>query len=812
MKTTLILTVTIFSLLCFTTYNANADLYLKIGSIKGDVTAQGFQNDIHLSNFQFGVGRSISSITGASERETSAPSLSNLVVGKQMDVSSTGFVNGMFAGNSFPTVDLFLTKIVNGQQFTYNHIVLSNVLISSYSVSSEGDNPTENIGLNYEKIATQYVQQNPDGTTVQTITSCWDFSLQKECTFAVADTIPPTTAATLSGTAGTNGWYVSSVTAALSAIDNSGGSGVKNITYSLDGGPQTAYSVPFTVTGDSNHTLAFNSTDNVGNVEAPKTLYISIDTTPPVITVPSNVTEEATGPQTIVSLGTATAIDTVDGAVTVTNNATATYPVGITMMQYNATDLAGNTATVYQKINITDTTPPTLTLPIQVTGQATGPSGATVTYKANATDVVDGSVTPACTPPSGSTFAYGNTTVTCTATDAHNNKATGTFDVNVQNKIPPTLSISSPANNVIIKTATPTVSGNAIDIVSISKISWKIDTGLVSTVSGIAPGPDVNWSFTPTVSIGIHTIQVNATDSAGLVAISTISITYVSPTVSIPAPTGTGHITFNSDAGGFTSLDSITPASLIPPPPGLYPLGFFSWDITGFTPATSVTVTVTSPVALHHQSHYFKLVGGIWVSVPVTVNKNTMTFVIIDNGPFDGNPTMGIISDPAAVADPTDGRVSGGGSIGKGTNFGFDVQSDLDKTNSIKGNFDYTDRYVKLNLHSNDVSFLSVDPTVSKATMVGTTDYDRHDKHGKQGTNYTFISTISDSDKTGDHDTFSITVTNSTGNVVYQNTGTVKGHIDIHKFFDHDDKSDSGSTHGNNENNNGNDNHGKHSQ
>ncbi|MDE1827514.1 MAG: hypothetical protein KGH83_07985, partial [Thaumarchaeota archaeon] len=57
---------------------------------------------------------------------------------------------------------------------------------------------------------------------------------------------------------------------------------------------------------------------------------------------------------------------------------------------------------------------------------------------------------------------------------------------------------------------------------------------------------------------------------------------------------------------------------------------------------------------------------------------------------------------------------------------------------------------------------------------------------------------VSDPDKSGDHDTFSITITDRTGSVVYQNSGIVHGHIEIHKFSDHDDKSDSGNQHGSN--------------
>jgi hypothetical protein len=62
-----------------------------------------------------------------------------------------------------------------------------------------------------------------------------------------------------------------------------------------------------------------------------------------------------------------------------------------------------------------------------VTAEATGPSGASVTYSAAATtDAVGGSGTAACAPATGSTFALGSTTVTCNATDAAGNVATPT--------------------------------------------------------------------------------------------------------------------------------------------------------------------------------------------------------------------------------------------------------------------------------------------------------------------------------------------------------------------------------------------------
>jgi hypothetical protein len=75
---------------------------------------------------------------------------------------------------------------------------------------------------------------------------------------------------------------------------------------------------------------------------------------------------------------------------------------------------------------------PVLTVPTATTRNATGPSGATVTFTATALDDLDPSPVVTCTPASGSVFAIAATTVTCIATDNGNNQsAPGTFTVTV---------------------------------------------------------------------------------------------------------------------------------------------------------------------------------------------------------------------------------------------------------------------------------------------------------------------------------------------------------------------------------------------
>jgi hypothetical protein len=175
------------------------------------------------------------------------------------------------------------------------------------------------------------------------------------------------------------------------------------------------------------------------------------DSTPPSLSLPANQTVEATSASGAAVSYTATATDAVDGAVTpsCSPSSGSTFALGTTTVNCSATDLAGNTSSSSFTVTVRDTTPPTVTAPANVSGvEATGPSGATVTYgAASATDVVDGTVSTSCSPASGSTFAIGTTTVTCSATDAHSNTGSATFTVSVGDTVPPAVTV--PGNQLI---------------------------------------------------------------------------------------------------------------------------------------------------------------------------------------------------------------------------------------------------------------------------------------------------------------------------------------------------------------------------
>ena|GEM_PF-1700216 len=195
---------------------------------------------------------------------------------------------------------------------------------------------------------------------------------------------------------------------------------------------------------------ATDSHGNTGSASFNVTVNL-VDTTPPVITVPTSFSRNTSDPSGTTVTYSASANDNVDGPVPVgcSPSSGSKFPVGQTTVTCSATDSHGNTA--HKSFTITvvlvDTTAPVITAPADISVTTPDPAGIAVSYTASATDNLDGPITPSCTPASGAVFAVGTTTVTCTAKDAHGNSSQATFKVTVVlvDVTPPVLS-NGPGN------------------------------------------------------------------------------------------------------------------------------------------------------------------------------------------------------------------------------------------------------------------------------------------------------------------------------------------------------------------------------
>ncbi|MFF2327716.1 MULTISPECIES: VWA domain-containing protein [unclassified Streptomyces] len=93
-------------------------------------------------------------------------------------------------------------------------------------------------------------------------------------------------------------------------------------------------------------------------------------------------------------------------------------------------------------IDVNDIDAPVVTVD-DLTVRAKDKNGVSVTYDATAEDATDGTLPVTCTPPSGSLFPVGSTTVTCSATDSAGNTGTDTAQIEVlEAPVPPSADVA----------------------------------------------------------------------------------------------------------------------------------------------------------------------------------------------------------------------------------------------------------------------------------------------------------------------------------------------------------------------------------
>jgi hypothetical protein len=351
-------------------------------------------------------------------------------------------------------------------------------------------------------------------------------------------------------------------------------------------------------------------TDGAGNTGSASFTVTVVDTTGPAISdTPTDLTREATGPDgAIVTYANPTAVDLVDGTVSVTcappSGSTfaldATTPVDCT-----AADSRGNTSSSQFQVTVQDTTAPTLTVPASFTREATGPAGAAVTFTTNADDAVDGTVAVVCVPPSGSTFGFGPTPVDCSATDAHDNTAEGSFTVTVVDTTAPVLTMSP---DLVVEATGP--SGAAATF-----------TNTATDVVDGAVVPSCDATSGDTFPLGVTTVSCTATDAAGNSSSGSFTVTVqdtTAPTLHLPSDltrTATGAsgapVTYTASA---TDAVAGSPAVTCAPPsgttfaPGAQTVSCFATDGHGNTASGSFVVTVV-----------FDLSGGLLQPVNANV-------------------------------------------------------------------------------------------------------------------------------------------------------------------------------------------------
>ncbi len=149
--------------------------------IKGEATIKGFEGWLNAGSMQFGVGRGVSSPSGGSgKREVSAASISEVTFSRESDLASPELFFQACGGQTLELATINIVQVENNEPKVHVAIELTDPIVSGYSISTGGDNPSESVTLNFTKISFQY--NSFDGKKVtQSAAKKWDLS--KNVTF-----------------------------------------------------------------------------------------------------------------------------------------------------------------------------------------------------------------------------------------------------------------------------------------------------------------------------------------------------------------------------------------------------------------------------------------------------------------------------------------------------------------------------------------------------------------------------------------------------------------------------------------------------
>lgn len=149
-------------------------IYMSYPGLKGDATETGFRDWITLLSASFGSSRSVAASVGSTAgREASVPTISDIVVSKNLDAASAGLFRASVTLSQGKTVIIAFTR-TGAEGEAYLKYQLDDVLISSYSIAGSTDRPTEQLSLSCAKFQMTMTTTDSSNAPLAPMTTGYD--------------------------------------------------------------------------------------------------------------------------------------------------------------------------------------------------------------------------------------------------------------------------------------------------------------------------------------------------------------------------------------------------------------------------------------------------------------------------------------------------------------------------------------------------------------------------------------------------------------------------------------------------------------
>jgi hypothetical protein len=487
---------------------------------------------------------------------------------------------------------------------------------------------------------------------------------------SVPELVPPTVSLTYPAN---NASVSGTVAVSANASDNVG---VTKVEFYVNGALQaTDTSTPYlyswntTSLAAGSYTLMAKAYDAAGNVGQSSNVTVNVvnDTTAPTVSVTAPASG-ATVSGTVAIAATAsdnvgvTKVEFYENGVLLSATNVSPYSYNwnttsvangsynLTAKAYDAANNVGQSSTVAVTVNNTDTIPPTVSISapannatvsstVSVTATASDNVGVTKVefYVNNVLQATD-SAAPYTFSWNTTALANGSYALSAKAYDAANNvgqSSTVTVTVNNTDTIPPTVSISAPANNATVS-GTTSVTATASDNVGVTKVGFYVNNVLQATDTA-APFT-FSWNTT-TLANGSYALSAKAYDAANNVGQSaTISVvvnnTATGGTYTVVFGNATGSNYPNTVADTYINIDNSVNATSTTLNTYTWPADkpanaiLMKWDVSAL-PANAQIQSATLSLYLTGSGGdplYGIPVSGIINKSPVIANCNGNTY------------------------------------------------------------------------------------------------------------------------------------------------------------------------------------------
>ena len=150
--------------------------YLTIKDVDGPSTSK--EKAIDILAFSFGAQQTNTYQAGASGKEAKAgrAQVNDLTVTKVLDKTSPILFDHCVTGDILSEITLSYDKPVKDAQQDYFHIVMTDALITSVSLSGSQENPTETITFAFQKVKVGYAPEKDDGALDGMVYKGWDLA------------------------------------------------------------------------------------------------------------------------------------------------------------------------------------------------------------------------------------------------------------------------------------------------------------------------------------------------------------------------------------------------------------------------------------------------------------------------------------------------------------------------------------------------------------------------------------------------------------------------------------------------------------